>query len=537
MSSKDAGSKALNTSSDWAIAVQSVSKCYRVYPHPVDRLKEALFTRGLALGRRLGLYRATAPLNSGLGPNAKDEQALTHFYQEFWSLRGVSLELKRGEVLGVVGVNGAGKSSLLQLICGVLQATSGAVQVRGRIAALLELGAGFNPDFTGRENIELNATLLGLSPQEIKDKMQSIIEFSGIENFIDQPVKTYSSGMYVRLAFSIATSVEPDILVIDEALSVGDGAFARKSFDRIMALKDKGVTILFCSHNIYQVESLCERAIWLDHGQVKASGPAHQVCLKYNQFLDQLAQQAADQSAAHQNTSLQNIPMTQASEAEINARAKAQKMFGGSTQGTQAAQATQAAGGEALADANLNTSRPDPAAVDPAKISDLNAGVFEPDTAQPGIANGVARLTAVNLWVDGALQAKGAKPQLQSLQSDFQVEVVFTASLTLKCPSVALVVTDHTGRNITSCSNFYDQVSLTRDESGVGKARVVFPKFQLLRGQYALNVFLMCERAIHIYDHSQVCEFEVEQEGREIGLVSLNRTWVNESFLLNPTNG
>ena len=527
MYSKDAGSNTPNTSSDWAIEVQSVSKCYRVYPHPVDRLKEALFTRGLALGRRLGLHRLAHRLNNGSGVNPNDLQAQSHFYQEFWSLRDVSLVLSRGEVLGIVGVNGAGKSSLLQLICGVLQATSGAVQVRGRIAALLELGAGFNPDFTGRENIELNATLLGLSPQEIKDKMQSIIEFSGIENFIDQPVKTYSSGMYVRLAFSIATSVEPDILVIDEALSVGDGAFARKSFDRIMALKDKGVTILFCSHNIYQVESLCERAIWLDQGQVKASGPAHQVCLKYNQFLDQLAQQAADQSAAHQNTSLQNIPMTESSEVEMNARAKAQKMFGGSTQGTQVTQGTLAADGEVLLDANPNTSRPEPVAVDPAMVPDLNAGVFEPDTAQPGIANGVARLTAVNLWVDGLPQAKCAKPLLQSLQSDFQVEVVFTASLTLKCPSVALVVTDHTGRNITSCSNFYDQVSLTRDPQGVSKACVVFPQFQLLRGHYALNVFLMCERAIHIYDHAQVCEFEVEQEGREIGLVSLNRTWVN----------
>ena len=131
MSSKVADSNALNTSSDWAIEVQSVSKCYRVYPHPVDRLKESLFTRGLALGRRLGLQRVIAQLNSGLGPNAKDAEALTHFYQEFWSLRDVSLELKRGEVLGIVGVNGAGKSSLLQLICGVLKATSGAVKVRG----------------------------------------------------------------------------------------------------------------------------------------------------------------------------------------------------------------------------------------------------------------------------------------------------------------------------------------------------------------------------------------------------------------------
>ncbi len=505
---------------DWAIEVKSVSKCYRIYARPVDRLKEVLFSRTRALAQRLWLTRLANALKgrapkrfSGLVSNTQ----VPHFYQEFWSLRDVSLMLKRGEVLGVVGVNGAGKSSLLQLICGVLQASSGSVHVKGRIAALLELGAGFNPDFTGRENIQLNATLLGLSPQEINDKMQSIIEFSGVENFIDQPVRTYSSGMYVRLAFSIATSVDPDILVIDEALSVGDGAFARKSFDRIMALKDKGVTILFCSHSIYQVESLCERAIWLDHGTVRASGSAAQVCLKYNQFLDQIAQKAANQNVADPHT----LTATSKSKSMTDERLRAQSAFAGSTQ----------ASTEGNIEPERNALTPCASSMDLESSVGLGSLEGRPDLpsskAKSSIADGVARLQRVSLFVDDRLLASTERPLLHSLQSNLQVNVTFTASLSLPCPSVALVVTDHTGRNISSCSNFYDQVTLARNEFGVGSARVAFPKIQLLRGEYVLSVFLMCEKALHIYDTAQVCEFDVEQEGREIGLVSLNRYWVS----------
>jgi len=181
----------------------------------------------------------------------------------------VSFEIAKGDVIGILGVNGAGKSTLLQLVCGTLTATHGEVLVKGRIAALLELGAGFNPEFTGRENVFMSAAIMGLTQDEVTARFEDIVEFSGIRDFIDQPVKTYSSGMYVRLAFSVATHVDPDILVIDEALSVGDGHFARKSFDRIMALKARGCTILFCSHSIYQLEALCQQALWLDQGQVK----------------------------------------------------------------------------------------------------------------------------------------------------------------------------------------------------------------------------------------------------------------------------
>ncbi|MCU7835195.1 MAG: ABC transporter ATP-binding protein [gamma proteobacterium symbiont of Taylorina sp.] len=243
--------------SDLAIKAVRLSKIYPVFDKPVDRLKQFFWKK-------------------------------RQYYKVFTALENVNLELKRGEILGIIGRNGSGKSTLLQLICSTLTPTSGELMVKGRIAALLELGAGFNPEFTGRENIFLNASILGLEQEEIEECYDDIIEFSGIGEFIDQPVKTYSSGMYVRLAFSVAISVDPDILVIDEALSVGDGAFSKKSFDRIMELKQSGKTILFCSHSTYQIEALCNRAIWLDKGQVQLYGQPGDVVVAYNQFLDSI---------------------------------------------------------------------------------------------------------------------------------------------------------------------------------------------------------------------------------------------------------
>ena len=238
-----------------AVRTRSLSKRYHIYERPSDRLKQFLFR-----GRKT-------------------------YFREFHALSDVSFEVKKGEVLGIVGKNGSGKSTLLQLICGTLSPSSGAVEVNGRIAALLELGAGFNPEFTGRENVYLNASILGLDQHETESRYEEIVEFSGIREFMDQPVKTYSSGMYVRLAFSIATCVDPDILVIDEALSVGDGEFARKSFDRIMKLKEAGKTILFCSHSMYQSEAICDHAIWLSHGKVMAQGDASEVVHLYHASL------------------------------------------------------------------------------------------------------------------------------------------------------------------------------------------------------------------------------------------------------------
>lgn len=238
-----------------SIIAHNISKTYTIFDRPSDRLRQLLWRDRRQYGRR------------------------------FVALDNVSFELHKGEVLGIVGRNGAGKSTLLQIVCGTLTPTSGWIKTNGRVAALLELGAGFNPEFTGRENAFMNAALLGIDAEEMRVRFPDIVAFSGLADFIDQPIKTYSSGMVVRLAFSIATAFDPEILVIDEALSVGDGAFARKSFDRIMQLKERGTTILFCSHSMYQVDALCERALWLEAGRVQMLDAATKVTAAYNNFL------------------------------------------------------------------------------------------------------------------------------------------------------------------------------------------------------------------------------------------------------------
>ena len=197
------------------------------------------------------------------------------------ALSEINLFVDQGEVLGVIGRNGAGKSTLLQIICGTLTPSSGSVSVSGKIGALLELGAGFHPDFTGIENVYLNASMMGLSKRQVDEALEHIVDFADIGDFINSPVRTYSTGMSMRLAFSVATSTSPDVLIIDEALSVGDQEFAQKSFNRIMELRDMGTTILFCSHSTYQVEALCERVLWLEKGKMVKLGPAKEVTTAY----------------------------------------------------------------------------------------------------------------------------------------------------------------------------------------------------------------------------------------------------------------
>ena len=248
---------------DIAIRVEGLSKCYQIYSNPADRLKQFIFPR---IKRLLGK------------PN-------TAYYREFWALENISFNVKRGETVGILGSNGSGKSTLLQIICGTLSPTGGTVQTHGRIAALLELGSGFNPDFTGRENIYLNATVLGLSLDEINKRYDDIVDFADIGEFINQPVKTYSSGMVVRLAFAVQSQIEPDILIVDEALSVGDVKFQAKCFDRLRQLKENGTSILLVTHSSEQIVSHCTAALLLNRGQQIELGEPKRVVNRYMDLL------------------------------------------------------------------------------------------------------------------------------------------------------------------------------------------------------------------------------------------------------------
>jgi lipopolysaccharide transport system ATP-binding protein len=398
---------------EFAIHARALGKCYQLFERPADRLKQ------LVLGRR------------------------RRYYREFWALRDIELAIRPGEVVGVVGRNGAGKSTLLQLVCGTLQPTTGHLRVEGRVAALLELGAGFSPDFTGLENIYMNGAILGLTRAQVDERLDDIVAFADIGDFIRQPVKTYSSGMFMRLAFAVATAVEPDILVIDEALSVGDGAFARKSFDRIMKLKDAGKTILFCSHSMYQVEALCSRAMWIDGGRLRQFGPA------------------ADVTSAYQ--------------------------------------------------ASLN------AAMVPATLAPPLPGGAVP------AASGTGRITKVTATADGV---EGNELQVRSAASDLSLTIEFAIDPGLPVPAVALGISDANALTVASATTQNDGVQLRTDAAGRGQVTVAFPRLPLLKGQYAITVFLISEDGVHIYEQVERCVLlHVSQVGLEQGLVTLEHEW------------
>jgi lipopolysaccharide transport system ATP-binding protein len=382
-----------------------------------------------------------------------------------WALQDVNLCVGRGEVVGVVGRNGAGKSTLLQLLCGTLAPTSGSLAVRGRVAALLELGAGFNPQFTGRENALLNAALLGLSPEQARAKLQEMLAFADIGEFVDQPVRTYSSGMFVRLAFSVATSFEPDILVIDEALSVGDGAFARKSFERIMQLRDRGATILFCSHSMYQVEALCERAVWLDGGRVRLLGSASEVCGAY--------------------------------QAHLNGLDRPDWFAGASALGADG--------------------------TGPTTVADAVNPVI---AAGHGTARLTGFTVSVAGHQHGTQEA-GTQARVRSGLDDVVLTWYFASDPALPAPTVAFGISDENGLTISSGLSISDGARLERAPDGSGRVSMALTRLPLLKGRYWLTAFLLSEDGVHVYDQAiRAAHITVEQEGPMQGFVNLPRRWL-----------
>ena len=424
-------------SSDLAIEACGLGKRFSLFEQPSDRLKQLMW----------GRWR--------------------QYSRDFWALQDVNFEIRRGEVVGLVGRNGAGKSTLLQMVCGTLTPTTGTLNVRGRVAALLELGAGFSPDFSGLENVYMNAAILGLGRAQVDAKLDGILAFADIGQFIHQPVKTYSSGMFVRLAFAVATSVEPDILVIDEALSVGDGAFARKSFDRIMALKDNGATILFCSHAMYHVQALCSRALWLEGGRVRMWNTAARVTADYETSLVMDAPATTAHSFATNNIAGKADGSNPGAEFEAQSAA----------QGTEVRKA--------------------------------------PD--------GTAVITGIEARADGMA---GRELAIHSGQTSLELRVRFASDLALPCPSVAIGIQHASGVVVSSAGSVNDGAVLTRDAQGCGEAWMTLPKVPLLKGDYTVTVILACERGLHAYEIvERAITLRVVQSSLEQGLVTLPHTW------------
>ncbi|HWP01120.1 MAG TPA: ABC transporter ATP-binding protein [Methylococcus sp.] len=394
-----------------AVTLHNVSKTYRSYGHVWDALWEVV--------------------------------TKTRRHREWVALHPLTLEIFNGQVVGIIGTNGAGKSTLLKLIAGTLTPSSGEIRVNGQVAALLELGAGFHPDMSGRDNVYLGASVMGLPASQVDRLYDEIVAFAGLEGFMDQPVKTYSSGMYMRLAFAVATAVDPDVLILDETLSVGDGAFARKSFDRIIGYKTAGKTILFCSHNLYQVEAICNRVIWLDHGRMVMDGEPGRVTSAYAEFLKSIS-------------------------------------------------------GEVL-------------------------GADPPIASSSPTENSVARLTKIEVSVDGSV---GYELRVQTGRTDLTVSIGFESDSALPPPSIGVTIVGSNGWAVTSASTANDGLILERQEDGSGEVRVTFPRLALLKGNYWVNVFLLCESGIHIYDRAeQVAQLRVVQKGLEQGVVTLPREW------------
>lgn len=266
---KSARSDIKNMGEEIAISLKTVSKCFVRYAHPVDRLKEILLP-----GKSIS--------------------------EQFWALKNINLEIPKGQTVGIIGRNGSGKSTLLQIIAGTLTPTTGEAQVKGRVSALLELGSGFNPEFTGRQNVFFNGRLLGLTKREIEDKFDEIARFADIGDFIEQPVKTYSSGMFVRLAFAVAVNVNPEILIVDEALAVGDVVFQHRCMRRMRDLMDSDVTTLFVSHDSGAIKNLCNSAIMIHDGQIHTSGLPNAVIIEYLKLVTDLELNLSPKELDHQ---------------------------------------------------------------------------------------------------------------------------------------------------------------------------------------------------------------------------------------------
>ena len=387
----------------------------------------------------------------------------------YTALQPVSFDILPGQSVGIVGLNGAGKSTLLQLAAGTLTPSSGQVRSQGRIAALLELGSGFNPEATGIENIFLYAATMGLTHAQVSTRLDAICAFSGLSSeHLAMPVKTYSSGMQVRLAFAVATSVEPDILIVDEALSVGDGVFAKRSFDRVMQLRENGTSLLLCSHALFHVDLFCERCLWLEQGRIREFGPTSAVLPRYQEYLDGVNRQ----------------PGIDAVSATVQAHAAS-------------------------------------ALPDPSDPSDPFAPPVPPDTPAPAPA-AVARFIQVEVGLDGTV---GTELRGHTGSSTLHVDATVHTSAQEPHPLVAVVISSESGK-ILGSGHCPPGTVQAHNAQGHAQVRYTLPQLPLNKGRYRVGVYLLCAQGRYVYEWMDpIAHIELEHSGQHQGPWLLAGDW------------
>ncbi len=495
------------------VEVERLSKVYRVYRSPWDRLREALLRR----------------------PR----------HRAFSALQDVNFSLPEGQGLAILGENGAGKSTLLKILAGISTPTSGRLSVRGKIASILELGSGFHPEFTGRQNIVLNAAMLGLGERELQQKLPTIIEWSELGDFIDQPVKVYSTGMAMRLGFSIATQVEPDVLIIDEALSVGDGYFQKKCMDRLLQFVGGGGTLLFCSHAMYYASAFCQQALWLRNGRVEALGPVADVVRDYETFLLHKSARGAAAGDAAGAGNAAGRDQGRAGAAAGKPRAGGAGKAPGEGDSAAAGGGGTEAGGEAEEPALEAVRRPArllgarvvggvAASGQEAGEAAVSGGAGPAPAAGGAVAaaggattpsGGVATL-GQDQHAEPGLAAAGDGPPRFAPGDRWELEIEWEAS----SPDVAF----HVGVGINR-SDDLEVLTLATHLDGRPpmsgsthyQVRVVMPRLPLVKGEFTLYLFLLDESGLHIYDqriHRRA--FTVQAPGYAFGLITADHTWV-----------
>lgn len=451
------------SSNDLAISIAGVSKVYHMYEKPQDRLKQILWK-----GSR----------------KVRDE---------FWALRDINFEVKKGETVGIVGRNGSGKSTLLQIICGTLTPSHGHVERRGRVSALLELGSGFNPEFTGRENVYLSGSILGLSKDEIDARFDKIAAFADIGQFIDSPVKHYSSGMFARLAFSVVVHVDPEILIVDEILAVGDAAFQRRCLSKFYEIRDRGCTILFVSHDQYQVKSVCQRALYLDHGRQRLFGPAGRVIDAY--MVDMEATEAARETSIITTEASGEYLLAQ----RVGAPAESDLVVAGQ-------------------DSDL-TALDSPAEDNAAEAITLKSARVSPTVDQ---------ILFPYLIESVQLRASDGQQVEEIITGDDLFLFIKYRALTKQPPeriSFVFNLYRHDGFYVCGTTTLMDGFPAHSGTQG-GEITVCFPSFPLLSGRYKWRVAINDHGGFSVLAEAKdVCTFSVVDTFNAVGIVDLRREW------------